>query len=98
MSQVQFTNQLKIAVAKGRVAKQTMKALRNAGYSLPEDPGRALRISDDNNTIDMLFVKSADVPTYVELGVVDVGIVGKDVIDEKKHTKYMIDGFKYWQM
>jgi len=88
MPQVQSTNQLKIAVAKGRVAKQTLKALKNAGYKLPDDPGRSLRISDQDKTIDMLFVKSADVPTYVELGVVDVGIVGKDVIDEKTYQIY----------
>ena len=88
MSQVPFTSQLKIAVAKGRVAKQTIKALRSAGYRLPEDPGRSLKISDQDKNIDMLFVKSADVPTYVELGVVDLGIVGKDVIDEKNHQVY----------
>jgi len=88
MSQVQSTNPLKIAVAKGRVAKQTMKALCKAGYTLPDDPGRSLRIMDEDKTIDMLFVKSADVPTYVELGVVDIGIVGKDVIDEKTYQIY----------
>ncbi len=88
MSLAQSTNPLKIAVAKGRVAKQTIKALVNAGYTLPDDPGRSLRISDENKTIDMLFVKSADVPTYVELGVVDIGIVGKDVIDEKTYQIY----------
>ncbi len=88
MPQAQSTNPLKIAVAKGRVAKQTLTALKMAGYALPESPGRALRLLDDNKTLDMLFVKSADVPTYVELGVVDVGIVGKDVIDEKVYKVY----------
>jgi len=88
MSQVQSTNPLKIAVAKGRVAKQTLKALKNAGYALPDSPGRALRLLDEDQSLDMLFVKSADVPTYVELGVVDVGIVGKDVIDEKVYKVY----------
>jgi len=88
MCQIQSTNPLKIAVAKGRVAKQTIKALKNAGYDLPDDPGRSLRISDKDNRLDMLFVKSADVPTYVEIGVVDIGIVGKDVIDEKTYQIY----------
>lgn len=88
MSQVQSTNPLKIAVAKGRVAKQTLKALKQAGYILPDSPGRALRLMDEKQNLDMLFVKSADVPTYVELGVVDVGIVGKDVIDEKVYKVY----------
>lgn len=97
MPQVQSTNTLKIAVAKGRVAKQTMKALSKAGYELPDDPGRSLRISDAKGILDMLFVKSADVPTYVELGVVDIGIVGKDVIDEKDYQIYELMDLKIGQ-
>lgn len=72
---------LTVALPKGRIMAQSLALLRRAGLALdePDDP-RALRF--DAGDARLLIMRNADVPTYVELGVADVGVVGKDVLAE----------------
>jgi ATP phosphoribosyltransferase len=72
---------LVLALPKGRVMEQSLEALRAAGLRL-ERPlaGRALRY--DAGDAVVIEMRNADVPTYVELGVADAGVVGKDVLLE----------------
>lgn len=76
-----------LAVPKGRVLQEVAKALSLAGT----DPGVLLR--DDRSLIRecpdtdrrFLLLKPDDVPTYVEYGIADVGIVGRDVLIERDY-------------
>ena len=55
-----------------------------------KDKGRKLLLSVPNKDIDVVLAKEADVITYVEHGVCDVGIVGKDTIVESGGTFYEV--------
>lgn len=77
-------NYLTVAMAKGRTADRALKFLKKAGVHFSEfhDASRKLVIFDDDNKVKLIFVKAVDVPTYVENGAADIGIVGKDTIME----------------
>jgi ATP phosphoribosyltransferase len=72
---------LTLALPKGRVMAESLAALRRAGLALAEpSPGRAMRFEAGDAVITQM--RNADVPIYVELGVADAGVVGKDVLLE----------------
>ena len=72
---------LVLALPKGRVMAESLAILRAAGLRLePRGEGRALRY--DAGDAVVIEMRNADVPTYVELGVADAGVVGKDVLLE----------------
>ena len=78
---VRATDKLTIALPKGRVRDTSMTLLAQAGLLLTlSEQARALR--HENHDVTMFELRNSDVPTYVELGVADVGIVGKDVLLE----------------
>lgn len=81
---------LTVAMAKGRTAERAMKFLEKADVRFSEytDESRKLVIYDDEQNIKLIFVKAVDVPTYVEKGAADVGIVGKDTIMEDPRDVY----------
>ncbi len=84
---------LTIALAKGRLAKQTMKILGELGISCEEmeDPdSRKLIFTDEKNGLKFFLAKANDVPTYVEYGAADIGIVGKDTIVEEGRKLYEV--------
>lgn len=74
---------LRIALTKGRLEKDTVGLLEKIGYdcSAVRDKGRRL-ILPVGDTIEVVLAKAADVITYVEHGVCDMGVVGKDTIME----------------
>ena len=73
-----------IALSKGRIFKETLPLLASAGIVCSEDPdsSRKLILKTNNPKIRLLIVRASDVPTYVECGGADLGIAGKDVLDE----------------
>lgn len=72
---------LVLALPKGRVMQQSLEVLRAAGLRLDATAGdRALRY--DAGDAWIIEMRNADVPTYVDLGVADAGVVGKDVLLE----------------
>ncbi len=77
------TRPLRIALTKGRLEKDTVSLLEKIGYdcSAVYDKGRKL-ILPIGDTIEVVLAKAADVITYVENGVCDMGVVGKDTIME----------------
>lgn len=84
---------LTIALAKGRTADDTISMWRAAGIPAPNDidEGRALMFdvaSETWGTIRYLLAKPVDVPTYVQFGVADIGVVGKDVLLEQERDVY----------
>ncbi len=83
---------VKIALAKGRLAEDAIVLLEKIGINFNEysKKSRKLIFLDDNERIELVFVKSADVPVYVEKGAVDIGVVGKDVLMEDRADVYEI--------
>ena len=81
-----------LALAKGRLAEQTFDLLENMGIdcSSPRNPGRQLVLWDRKNDIRFILVKPSDVPTYVEHGVADLGVVGKDTLLEAGKPLYEV--------
>ena len=84
---------LTFALGKGRLAKQTLEAFEKIGITCQE--------MKDKNTRKLIFVneelklkfflsKGPDVPTYVEYGAADIGIVGKDTILEEARNIYEV--------
>ena len=81
---------LKVAMPKGRIYKQASKLFREAGVSIPDDfdDSRKLVIPLPEAGMEFIMAKPVDVPTYVEYGVADIGIVGKDVLMEENRSVY----------
>lgn len=72
---------LTLALPKGRVMDESLEILRRVGLELNlKDKGRALKFDAGDALI--IEMRNSDVPTYVDLGVADAGIVGKDVLVE----------------
>lgn len=75
---------LRIALTKGRLEKDTVRLLEELGYNCDalKNKGRRLILPIGNGEIEAVLAKAADVITYVEHGVCDMGVVGKDTILE----------------
>ena len=75
---------LSIALTKGRLEKKTIERLEASGYGVEsiKNKNRELVFHDSKKDISYFLVKSNDCITYVEHGVADVGIVGKDTLIE----------------
>src|SRR5690606_19223677 len=81
---------LKVAMPKGRIYRQASNLFREAGIPIPveyEDT-RKLMIELPDAKMEFIMAKPVDVPTYVEYGVTDIGIVGKDVLMEENKDVY----------
>jgi len=81
---------IRFALAKGRVAKVAIELLTELGYVFDDysEKSRKLIFTDTTGAIEFFLVKSPDVPTYVEKGAADIGIVGKDVLLEHPAQVY----------
>src|SRR6266508_158041 len=77
---------LTIAIAKGRLQAETLDLLTSAGLGLSSETlsSRRLAVEDESGRYRLIFVKPADVPVYVEHGIADCGIVGRDVLLESE--------------
>jgi len=73
-----------IAIAKGRIQESALPLLARAGIRVSEEAlnSRRLALTDDSGQYRFIFVKPADVPVYVEHGIADCGVVGRDVLLE----------------
>src|SRR6478752_9495956 len=81
---------LTIALSKGKLIESALDLFRRAGYKiagLSVDSRRLIFVSSEND-MTFLIVRSSDVPTYVEYGGADAGIVGKDVLMEQESDVY----------
>jgi ATP phosphoribosyltransferase regulatory subunit len=83
---------LRIALTKGRLEEEVVAMLEAAGYDVSSlrAKGRRLLLPIPGTNIEVVLVKAADVITYVEHGVCDVGVVGKDTIAEHGGVYYEI--------
>lgn len=82
-----------LALAKGRLAKQTLGILEQIGITCEEmkDPdSRKLIFVNEELKLKFFLAKATDVPTYVEYGAADIGVVGKDTILEEGRKMYEV--------
>ncbi len=81
---------LTIAMPKGRLSDAVYKLLARAGYGCqtPDKDDRRLVLRDEVNEIAYLQVKPSDVAVYVAHGAADIGVIGKDVLDEGGEDVY----------
>ncbi|SMO65398.1 ATP phosphoribosyltransferase [Melghirimyces algeriensis] len=84
---------LVIAMPKGRIFNESLQLFRQAGYPVSEEMmegSRKLIVEVPEESLSFLLVKPMDVPTYVEHGVADLGVAGKDVLMEENREVYEI--------
>lgn len=89
-----FMRNIQIALTKGRLEKHVIPLFEKIGIDCSEimDKGRKLVFQSANTNISFILVKAVDVATYVEHGVADIGVVGKDILMEYEKDIYeMVD-------
>jgi ATP phosphoribosyltransferase len=75
--------ELTIAVSKGRLQGEALQLFANLGFRLVDSgDSRCLALEDESGRYRFIFIKSVDLPVYVEHGIADCGIVGRDVLLE----------------
>ena len=86
---------LTVALAKGRLAELAMDIFTSIGMDCSEMKDKSTRkliFTDEEHKMKFILVKATDVPTYVEYGAADIGIVGKDTLLEENRNLYeMVD-------
>jgi ATP phosphoribosyltransferase len=86
-----------IALAKGRLAKNALEIFENIGITCEEmkdEKTRKLIFTNEELKLRFFLAKPSDVPTYVEYGAADIGIVGKDTILEEDRKLYEVYDLK----
>lgn len=81
---------LKIALTKGRVEKQVIPLLEKAGIDCTQlrNKKRRLIFKSTTQPFEFILAKGPDVTTFLERGVVDIGIVGSDILTEHRNNQY----------
>ncbi|MBP3390422.1 MAG: ATP phosphoribosyltransferase [Clostridia bacterium] len=81
---------MNIALPKGRLGEKVYNLLEKIGYGCPAvlENSRKLVFEDEKNRVRYFWVKPSDVAIYVETGVADVGVVGKDILLEQNPDVY----------
>ncbi|UCC56536.1 MAG: ATP phosphoribosyltransferase [Gammaproteobacteria bacterium] len=79
-----MNNLLTIALSKGRIFREALPLLAQAGIEPVDDPetSRKLILDTSEKSVKLVVIRAADVPTYVEYGAADLGVAGKDVLME----------------
>ena len=80
----QNSQQLTLALSKGRIFEETLPLLEAAGIKVGENPetSRKLILPTNDPNVQVIIVRASDVPTYVQYGAADFGVAGKDVLLE----------------
>lgn len=84
---------LTFALGKGRLAKKTLELLEEIGITCEEmkdKDSRKLIFVNEELKLKFFLAKGPDVPTYVEYGAADIGVVGKDTIMEENRKNYEV--------
>lgn len=86
------TGYVTVALAKGRLAELSVDIFEKIGYDVAamKEKSRKLIFTDEKNKVKFILVKASDVPTYVEYGAADIGVVGKDTLIESDKNLYEV--------
>ena len=90
MNSLSSSDQLVLALSKGRILKETLPLLASIGIAPLDDlsVSRKLILDTTKPDIKLVVVRASDVPTYVEYGAADLGVAGKDVLLEYEGTGF----------
>ncbi len=83
-----MTTSLTLALPKGRLLDPALALLAGMGIRGVEPDSRRLLLTDEAAGLRFILLKPADIPTYVEYGAADLGIVGKDILLEQQPDVY----------
>lgn len=85
-----MSDMITVALSKGKLLTETLALFAHAGYAAEgiSDDSRRLVFACPSIDMTLLVVRPSDVPTYVEYGAADVGVVGKDVLLEQDRDVY----------
>jgi len=86
-----MNDMLTIAMPKGRIFEEAVNLMREAGFPIPDElseESRKLIVTVPEAGLSFFLAKPMDVPTYVEYGTADLGVVGKDVLLEEERDVY----------
>jgi ATP phosphoribosyltransferase len=88
---------LTIALPKGKLFQLSSDLLAKIGYTAEglSEKSRKLVITNEEKKIKFIITKTADLPTYVEYGAADIGIIGKDVLMESGKDVYELLDLKF---
>ncbi|MBP2630099.1 MAG: hisG [Firmicutes bacterium] len=88
---------LTIALPKGKLFQPSADILAKIGYTAEglSEKSRKLVIINEEKKIKFIITKTADLPTYVEYGAADIGIIGKDILLEEGKDVYELLDLKY---
>ena len=83
---------IRIALTKGRLEKDTVEMFERLGYDCTavREKGRRLILPVAGTNLEIVLAKAADVATYVDNGVCDIGVVGKDTLVEEGRKMYEV--------
>ena len=86
-----------VALAKGRLAQESAALLKECGVDADVvfSDNRKLVLESSDGQFSFVLVKPSDVPTYVEYGIADIGIVGKDTLMEEDKDLYEMLDLKF---
>lgn len=89
---VRNSEYITVALAKGRLAELSVEIFEKTGYDVEamKSKTRKLIFTDEKNKTKFILVKASDVPTYVEYGAADIGVVGKDTLIESDKNLYEV--------
>lgn len=88
-------NKINIALPKGRLLKKVYDLLKKIGYENKELLKDNRKLVFEDALVRYLIVKPSDVGIYVEKGVADIGIIGKDILLENSHDVYELLDLKF---
>ncbi|MDL2280373.1 ATP phosphoribosyltransferase [Selenomonadales bacterium OttesenSCG-928-I06] len=90
-------NYLTIALPKGKLFEKSLVYLNKLGYATPDlsEKSRKLVITNEEKKVKFIITKTTDLPTYVEYGAADIGIIGKDVLLEEQKDVYELLDLKF---
>jgi ATP phosphoribosyltransferase len=86
---------LKIGIPKGSLQEATFTLFRKAGYEFRMSSGRSYHPTSDDPEIDPLLIRPQEIPRYVEEEILDVGLTGKDWIEDNGSDVIEVADFTY---
>jgi len=86
---------LKIGLPKGSLQEATFTLFRKAGFDFRMSSGRSYHPSVDDPEIDPLLIRPQEIPRYIEEGILDVGLTGKDWIEDNGSDVFEVADFTY---
>jgi ATP phosphoribosyltransferase len=86
---------LKLGIPKGSLQEATFTLFRKAGFEFRMSSGRSYHPTVDDPEIEPLLIRPQEIPRYIEEGILDVGLTGKDWIEDNGSDVVEVDDYQY---